>query len=265
MVCFAKGGATSSETFLNKAQAKNWFSKAWDWIAQPFQPVWGWYEEGNNKIYAPYTTFVNVYDGTKRNKIITNIQVANDSFNYKKLYKSIYLNALTSSSGACKNAAFVYLIGLNDTGGVLNDVQRNVFRDRAIHILKELNTSSNRFSYFDNQILRGFELVQYLQAHDYLMYGARLYGYNYGDRGLVEDQLHEYTYELYSSSNNFFCWDGTAGALRRYNNLAIIVSGAIGMAAIVLNGLAPVPFLINIMESLIFPEATITRLAATSL
>lgn len=246
---------TSTENVIEKAQSKSWFSNGWDWLTQPFKPVWGWYEEGGNKIYAPYTTFLSVYDSGVFENIRLKIKFPQNIYRYKTIYEDIYNNASIPNSGGCsysgahqycieatiaKNAAFVYLVGLGlDSSGnpiELTTDQRNAFKDQAITILRNLNTEGERFNEFGLQQWRSKELVQLLQAHDYLMYGARVRNEAYPYESTIEKRLHFYTYQLYSHSNNFVCYgDGTAGALRRYNNHALLVAGAVGMAAVVMH------------------------------
>jgi hypothetical protein len=226
------------------------------WIfVDPFNRSYGKYRENNSIRTHPYTTFSGDNNFIQmlqlRNQILNSI---NNGQGYKKMWVDIYSKAQESYSTDCgtdykepcpnaviaKCAAFVYLIGLNSAGtAMMNEADRNSYKDKAVHILRNLDTDGKRFRGNLRQMERSFELICYLQAYDYIAYKDQE-----GD-GNIEEKLHKFTYELYSHANNYITlnlesWDDFwndpgAGSLRRYNNQSILAASAIGMAAIVLN------------------------------
>jgi hypothetical protein len=104
---------------------------------------------------------------------------------YDSLYSSIYTNAFIGStscncpsnknqslgSSTAKDAAFVALIGLDDTGGTLSTTLRNNFRNKALTILQSLDEVEKRCfrgDLGDHHQWRSAELILYLQAYDLL-------------------------------------------------------------------------------------------------
>jgi hypothetical protein len=234
-----------------------WWDDFIDAVTSIWQPVWGKYTEGGstNK-NAPLTTFnrnPDVY-WEQREKIRFNVKLLNDKLYYKHIYSDIYNNAKTGNENAtcpggqsvcslaklAKDAAFVYLMGFDDNGLDLDSTtgvgrnDRHLFHDKAVTILKKWAGTYGGFNSFDLQIGRANELIQLLQAHDYMV-TAKSAGLTYSDDDYetARDILADFTYDLYSEANNDLPWN--VGALDRYNNLTLIVASAVGMSAVILS------------------------------
>ncbi len=108
----------------------NWFGDAWDAVTSLFQPVWGTYTEGgstNNTL--PLTTFERIPDITVFKTDIIKY-IANKDNGYYEIYLEIYNNAKGATTASCgdagvcalaaraKDAAFVYLIGVDENGDI---------------------------------------------------------------------------------------------------------------------------------------------------
>jgi hypothetical protein len=84
-------------------------------------------------------------------------------------------DAICNESYKSKAAAFTYLIGLevgidneiHDLGDV-GSPAREYYYNLSVGFLKNARTSSDRFNGLDRQRFRSFELIQYVQAYDYL-------------------------------------------------------------------------------------------------
>jgi hypothetical protein len=207
---------------------------------------YGKYRENNSIKTHPYTTFAGDWEFREVEKVRNQILISLDDDGYKILWKELFAVAQRSYSTDCgddykeecpnatiaKCAAFVYLIGLNSAGtAMMNEADRNSYKDKAVHILRNLDTEGKRFKGNLRQMERSFELICYLQAYDYIAYCSQQ-----SDLEIIFN-LKKFTYELYSHANNYITLNGDpgAGSLRRYNNQSIIAASAIGLAAIVLN------------------------------
>ncbi len=178
----------------------------------------------------------------QREKIRTNIISEKES--YKSIYNEIYTNAKNGSTSTncestvcgiaklAKDAAFIYLMGFDENGANLDgvgDPGRQYFYDKARDILKKDEDNYGSFLFKEDQQYRAKELMNLLQAHDYLN-TAKLAGItSYPDYDDVREELADFTYDLYGSANNIW------GSLDAYNNLTLIVASSIGMAACVLS------------------------------
>lgn len=119
----------------------------------------------------------------------------------------------------------------NDLDGV-DDPGRQFFYDKASDVLQREGDWWGGFGWLDfegKQQYRSKELIELLQAHDYLMTAKGAGITSYPDMEDARDALADFTYRLYSNANNAF------GSLDRYNNLTLLVAGAVGMAACVLS------------------------------
>jgi len=226
-----------------------WLDDFIDWATSPLRPVWGKYSEGGNtNRFPPLSTFERGPDvyAEQRKKIRDNIKLTDDPLWYKRIYKIIYDNAKNGSTstkcgdrGVCENAkiakdaAFVYLMGFDENGddliGGVHDPGRQFFYDKASDVLQREDDWWGAFGGVDNQQHRAKELIELLQAHDYLHTAKGVHITNYPDYEDVRDALADFTYDLYGHGNNLF------GSLDRYNNLTLLVAGAVGMAACVLS------------------------------
>ena len=125
-------------------------------------------------------------------------------------------------------------MGFDENGNDLQDTahyNRAFFYNKAVNILTASYLKAGSFSGKDNQIYRAYELIQYLQAHDYLMTasGAGAYTYNNSNYENTRSVLDDFTHNLYGKANNLWA------SLGVYNNMSLIVAGAIGMSAVVLS------------------------------
>ena len=243
---------TLSLLSLNLSSAKaDWWDKLCSAVSSTWQPVWGKYTEGGStNTYPPLTTFSRNPDvyWIQRETIRTNIKMAHDSLDYNFLYSKIYSSAcggdvfgdIYSTDGAtecagakmAKDAAFVYLMGFDADGKDLDATTRLQFHNKAVYILSNCYGMrlGTPFAGKDNQMYRAYELIEYLQAHDYLV-TAKAVGLTYSDDDYENsrDQLKQFTVDLYGCSNNIF------ESLDSYNNQSLIVAGAVGMAAVELS------------------------------
>jgi hypothetical protein len=163
-----------------------WWDDFVDWALSPVRPVWGKYSEGGNtNRFPPLSTFdrgADVYL-TQREKIRYN--VIHSIASYDTIYAIIYNNAKNTSTaskcgdrGVCENAkiakdaAFVYLMGFDENGddliGGIHDPGRQFFYDKASDVLQREDDWWGAFGGVDNQQYRAKELIELLQAHDYL-------------------------------------------------------------------------------------------------
>ncbi|MBC7383076.1 MAG: T9SS type A sorting domain-containing protein [Bacteroidia bacterium] len=209
----------------------------------------GKYKDGNSNRSSPLTTFdrgADVYSKI-RDSIRSYIKMNDDPFHYAEIYQLIYNNANIGSTnpighcydaGVCnittvaKDAAFVYLMGFDESGDDLDgvgDPGRTHFYEVARDILKVSDDKYGSFSGLDNHQWRAKELMQLLQAHDYLTVAKNAGITSYAEYEDVRVVLADFTYELYSHANNI------GSTLDRYSNLTLITAGAIGMAACILS------------------------------
>lgn len=222
----------------------------WSGLALLWQPVWGKYAEGSaTDNTVPLTTF----NREKTSEKITAIrQGIVNTGEYAALYIRIYNNAI-GSVAACsggtaiceaarqgKDAAFVYLIGVDKDGNPLDETtnpRRSWFRSRAFDIFSGWNSTED-YDGKENQVYRAKELIMMIQAFDYLRMAAYLGadGLNGDDYDTYREQIFTCTYELYSRANNPLS-GFTLGALTSAveNNMTLVVAAAVGMGAIAVN------------------------------
>jgi hypothetical protein len=167
-----------------------------DFITSPVRPCWGEYREGNARSTPYLTVFGTSDNGALRNlqdfrTQFTNVLTSSADDPLQDIYGSIYSSATTGLPaivsycddvvlGTCpyaqvaKNAAFVCLIGLNDTGAALTSIQREGFRQKASSVIYgmhyALEKSDDKYDEAERQLWRARELICLLQAHDLLKY-----------------------------------------------------------------------------------------------
>jgi hypothetical protein len=115
-----------------------------DFVSQLWKPVWGYYEEDNMRKEGPYFLFMNTDNGNafiKKQMTDLRIKIRIDGSSEREIYKQIFNFAGTTTIDNCigviipnpidgsamcgaaaraKASAFVYLVGLNDTGALLD-------------------------------------------------------------------------------------------------------------------------------------------------
>jgi hypothetical protein len=228
-------------------------SDIFSFLTNLFLPNYGEYKEVK-RTEPPYTFFDNGSISNLRTEIRFNI--TNEKYEYKTIYSQlIELLATAPTCGEkqictdaiiAKCAAFVYFVGLDGNGndlGLVGTSTREAYYNITISKLKAINTESGRFGSWyspndalDKQRFRAFELIQYLQAFDYI-YTTRyhLNSNNFNtvlfetDKSDVRDKLADFTYELHSHANNLF------SSYDRNNNIAIIVASAVGLSSLILS------------------------------
>lgn len=151
-------------------------------------------------------------------------------FNKEKVYE----NSLKA-----KLAAFIYMIGLKyntstntvDTLPSFGNADREIYAVVAQNILNTIpfhNSKGRYFNGIDNQRRRSFELLNYLQAYDYLKTAKSvLQNDNVSNDAGIRELLMEFTFQLHAASNN---WNQSYS---RNNNLALITASAVGTAAVI--------------------------------
>lgn len=183
--------------------------------------------------------------------------VIGEKFNYNEIYRDLYSNANSGSENCncpsgktmaggpstAKDAAFVYLIGLNQLGQALSNEDRASFRNKALSILEKAGSMDKacfRGKFGDTHQYRSKELIMYLQAYD-LLKTAKAAGLEVdqvrldkirGVRGKLKKKkssLQYYTRNLYRKADNDF------SSLSKYNNHSLMTAASLGMAAVVLN------------------------------
>lgn len=159
-------------------------SNIFSFLTDLFLPKYGEYKEVKRTI-PPYTFFDNGSVSDLRTTIRLNIINKKDNYNYLylKLFELISVTPTCGEKQICtdaiisKCAAFVYFVGLDGNGndlGLVGDPAREAYYDLAISKLKTVKTESGRFGSWnwstaiDKQRYRAFELIQYLQAYDYI-------------------------------------------------------------------------------------------------
>jgi hypothetical protein len=247
----------------------------WDIISSPFKPVWGKYEEDNMRSEGPYFLFNrssgNASDVQKEMKTIRDrIRVENSK--EREIYSKILevagtttINNCSSGEALCESAtrakasAFVYLVGL-DANGILLDTPdthgtiRRGYRDRALDYLRDvdaagLHNAYDGFSFipgplgslsslagalaeWEKQVLRAKELQMLCQAWDMLRWCYNIDA-NLPNDGLIRSRLEEagqqiidrYVTPLHRRAQN--------GVYRfAHNNYNLIVGASIASAAI---------------------------------
>lgn len=225
----------------------NWFTDVIEWITSPVRPVWGKYSEGGStNRYPPLTTFDRGPDVYWKQREDIRYNIIHSVASYDTIYKKIYEqannvsvsskcsddNVICANAKTAKDAAFVYLMGFDDNGDDLSAPARQAFYDKAVEVLIRDDNWWGGFGWIDfgtKQQYRAKELIELLQAHDYLMTAKGAGITSYSHKEAVRDALADFTYNLYSNANNI------AGSLDRYNNLTLMVAGAVGMAACVLS------------------------------
>ncbi|MDP3929892.1 MAG: hypothetical protein Q8R57_12785 [Bacteroidota bacterium] len=145
------------------------------------------------------------------------------------------------NASRAKNAAFVYLLGVDENGNSLDGIDdpgRDFFRQRAIDFLKNIDTYDGRvpildwgrFSY-NKQQYRSKEIIEYLSAYDLLRTGRAHLGLTFSDNdeGIIRNKLVVATRTLYHRSKDLF------STLETYSNYSLMTCAALGMAACILH------------------------------
>lgn len=198
----------------------NWFGDAWDAFTSLFQPVWGTYTEGgstNNTL--PLTTFERIPDITVFKTDIIKY-IANKDNGYYEIYLKIYNNAKGATTASCgdagvcelaaraKDAAFVYLIGVDENGDTLTESttpKRSFFKDQFSYIITGWYLNAGSYGGKSNQTWRAKENIMLMQAYDYMQL-SNFTGGSFPEtmRDNCREEIFTFTYELYSRSNNYF-------------------------------------------------------------
>jgi hypothetical protein len=222
--------------YKTKIKKQDFLVDILSFVVNLFLPNHGKYNEVSRRV-PPYTFFDNGDISGLRNTIRDNI--INEKFEYKNLYEKIFNLISDNSLPSCshgdvcgeatkaKCAAFVYFIGLdknkNDLGAI-GSTGREYYYNLAVGYIKGARSESSRFGSFsrntalDRQRFRSFELIQYLQAYDYLQTTRIYFGYgNFNDeKQNMRDKLADFAYELHAHANNLFA------SYEANNNIAII-------------------------------------------
>lgn len=135
-----------------------------------------------------------------------------------------------------KLAAFIYMVGLKyetSTNSVISlpafgQPERELYANEAREILKGISVKGKYFNGIDNQRKRAFELLNYLQAYDYLKTAKSvLQNSNIANESDIREILMDFTYELHAAANNF------RKSYSRTNNISLIVAAAVGTSAVI--------------------------------
>lgn len=226
-----------------------------DWLTDLAKPVHGKFTiGGKSNGDAPLAMFnKQSYIGmTLEIESIINLITQSNS-KTKSLYAELYLDAKNTTSISCeeigvcknaaraKNAAFVYLLGVDENGLPLDGVDdpgRDFFRQRAIYYLKNIDTYDGKFPVFDfgrfsynKQQYRSKEIIEYLSAYDLLRTGRAHLGLTFSDNdeGIIRNKLVVATRTLYHRSKDLF------STLETYSNYSLMTCAALGMAACILH------------------------------
>lgn len=206
----------------------------------------GKYTEWGMHYQHPYTTFANANEMTDpeyaslintiktrattigspfRDVYITVCSLATDpvTTNFNEFNQEINLRAR-----AAKYAAFVFLLGVDESGASLSGPDRDAVRNLAIEYLLTCNyecpADDGKYAY------RTKDLIMYLQAYDLLMSAPRLgLSVNQGDMTKIKYRLQRAAKNLYTKGH----WP--LGTLYRENNHTLMGAAALGVASIVLN------------------------------
>lgn len=237
----------------NAQKPANWFSDAWDWLSQAWKPVHGIYSEGGSTNRGtPLASADRQIEIQTLRSLLTNKIKAGSDFDpiIKEIYIKIYDNANAAlgshtDKGVCvnasiaKDAAFVYWLGIDETGANLSAAARNVYLVKIKSIMWAwADDKVVSFAGKGTQISRAKENIMLMQAYSFLEM-AKLENAGLFPDDAREDlrmEIFKFTYELYSRSNNWAS-GGEGGALTPFikNNMTLIVSAAVGMGSVILS------------------------------
>jgi hypothetical protein len=180
---------TALKTEVTDLQSKiSQSNNIFNFLIDLFLPNYGEYKEVK-RTAPPYTFFDNGNISDLRETIRGNILNKKDNFFdiYLQLFKLISSSPTCSEDAICKEAliakcaAFVYFVGyefdVNENLvnlGVVGSSNREAYYNIALSKLKAANIESGRFGSWnwetaiDKQRYRAFELIEYLQAYDYI-------------------------------------------------------------------------------------------------
>ena len=236
---------------ITKEQWPDWLDNFIDWISSPWQPVWGEFKIDGQNTTAPMALFHSNSFTKDLDVIRTKITLGNVNDDFWKTYEGIYKDIFNSNyspkslvytltekshpiSTWCKNAAFVYLIGLRPDGSALNSTQLTFLHDS---VLNEMRYAYTRYGSNDNyfkggdwdelQIWRSKELVSYLSAYELM----RAAGATPEELFAPRDGLANVATELYTQATKPFA--SLSKALN--NNISVITCSALIMSGIVLH------------------------------
>jgi hypothetical protein len=235
-----------------KEQWPNFIDDFFDWLASPWRPVWGEFKIDGQNTTAPMALFhSNTFQKDLqdiRNKVkdlnnkdfydtyfyIYDYYLFNTDHTPKSLVYTIDETAQSTISTWCKNAAFVYLIGLRPDGTALSSTQLTFLKD---NVLNEMRYAYTRYgsndTYFkggdwdDVHIWRSKELVCYLSAYELM----RAAGATPEELFNPRDGLANVATELYSNATKPF----STLSIALNNNITTITCSALIMSAIVLH------------------------------
>jgi hypothetical protein len=155
---------------------------------------------------------------------------------YNENYLEFDRETTYKKSLRAKLAAFIYMVGVkyNSTSNQVESLpafgnqEREVYGDIAKNILSEIDVKPNYFNGVDRQRKRAFELLNYLQAYDYLMTAKTVLqnGSLLNDSD-IKNRLLEFTFELHAAANNI------NQSYVRNNNISLIVASAVGTSAVI--------------------------------
>jgi hypothetical protein len=163
-----------------------------------------------------------------------------ERYNSVRSTQVFHRDTLYEKSMKAKLAAFIYMIGLKynvstdkvDTLPSFGHPDREIYAEVAHSILNFIpfprRAKGNYFNGIDNQRRRSFELLNYLQAYDYLKTAkCVLQNSNVPNDVGIRELLMEFTFQLHAASNN---WNQSYS---RNNNLSLIAASAVGTAAVI--------------------------------
>ncbi|MBU3662584.1 MAG: hypothetical protein FGM41_05225, partial [Bacteroidetes bacterium] len=153
--------------------------------------------------------------------------ISNAGFNREVVYEK---------SLKAKLAAFIYMIGLKynsiteqvETLPAFGQPDREQYATEARDILIGIDVKGKYFNGIDKQRYRAFELLNYLQAYDYLKTAKSvLQNDSIINESDIREILMDFTYELHAAANNF------RKSYSRTNNISLIVAAAVGTSAVI--------------------------------
>ncbi|MBU3661692.1 MAG: hypothetical protein FGM41_00635 [Bacteroidetes bacterium] len=157
---------------------------------------------------------------------------------YNATFPAFNRNEIYKKSLKAKLAAFIYMMGLkyNSISKLVEplpdygDPIREQYATEALTILKDIKITNVRGWYFngiDRQRYRAFELLNYLQAYDYLKTAKSvLQNESLDSETAIKEKIMDFTYELHAAANN------PTMSYDRNNNISLIVASAVGTSAI---------------------------------
>ena len=142
----------------NNLKADGFWESLWNGISSPFRPVWGSYTVSGQNNSAPIAIFKRTTFIKDKEEIIKKIQIEESDFN--KIYNDIFrigtnseAYTIPASTGAAqvyetratfaKNAAFVLVLGVNQSGVDLTLEQKNTLAANILTVIRAADNPMN--------------------------------------------------------------------------------------------------------------------------